>query len=166
MTAGRDEPSRTVAREADRTREEALFHPTASIFHLNMPRRRATHPVRRQASQVATVVYDSGGLGEDIPPSSPPYLTSAQDLVPGEPRKKRVQQAATEDAPFTGRECEDFLSQMPFDVILEVWCHDITIHVRWSAHFSALVDSGLPALCGPHQYVPHEPPVSGHPAWQ
>ncbi len=85
-----------------------------------MPRRRATNPVRRQAPQVVTVVYDSVGLSEDIPATSAPYLSSAQDLISGE-KKKQAQHTATEDAPSTSRECDDFLSHMPFDVILEVW---------------------------------------------
>ncbi len=81
-----------------------------------MAKRRAKILARRKASNVVAVIYDSDG---EVIPSSPD-LAFGLDLVPEAPRKKRPKHAEIEDKSLTCVEGKDFLSQMPFDIVLEV----------------------------------------------
>ena len=101
-------------------RERLSLIPQRTIFCLTMPGRRTR--ARRKASNGFIDNYDWDPIGDLIPRGSPP------------PSPHHAA-AASEDAPSTGCERRDFLSQMPFDVILEVCTigyHDPRAEVRSS----------------------------------
>ncbi|KJA14787.1 hypothetical protein HYPSUDRAFT_416451 [Hypholoma sublateritium FD-334 SS-4] len=80
-----------------------------------MGRRRAKNPLRRKVSRPVVTVYDSDG--EVV--ASPPHPTSRLDLVPLVPQK-RATHPAIDNAPATSPARPDVLSQMPFDVFIEI----------------------------------------------